>query len=150
MRLLILGATSALANEAAKLFAKDGAELVLVARSAEKLTAVKDDLLVRGAKQIEAIQTDLSDLAGHAELVEAVLKPFGGLDAVLIAYGTLGEQKQDELSVEETLREFNNNATSTISLLTLLANVFEPQKSGTIAVITSVAGDRGRQYNYIY
>lgn len=150
MRILILGATSALAHETAKLFAKDGAEFVLVARSPEKLNTVAGDLTVRGAKQVEALVADLSDLSGHENLIEATLKPYSGLDMVLVAYGTLGDQQLCEQSVEATLQEFANNCTSVISLLTLLANAFERQGRGCIAVISSVAGDRGRQSNYVY
>lgn len=150
MRILILGATSALAHETAKYFARDGADLVLVARSAEKLEAVRGDLQVRGAKQIELIQMDLADLTSHQGVIDASLKPFSGLDMVLIAYGTLGDQKHDELDAVATLQEFTTNATSVISLLTLLGNYFAQQKRGCIAVISSVAGDRGRQSNYIY
>jgi decaprenylphospho-beta-D-erythro-pentofuranosid-2-ulose 2-reductase len=150
MRILILGATSALAHETAKYFAKDGANFVLVARNTLKLEAVRGDLEVRSAKQVETIEADLSDLARHSEIIEATLKPYAGLDMVLIAYGTLGTQKDDQQSVDATLQEFNTNATSVISLLTLLGNYFEQQKRGCIAVISSVAGDRGRQSNYIY
>lgn len=150
MRILILGATSALAHETAKNFAKDGASFVLVARSSEKLQTVADDLKVRGAQQIETLVANLSDLTRHQEIVESALAPFSGLDMVLIAYGTLGDQKLSEQSVEVTLQEFTNNCTSVISLLTLLANYFEQQRRGCIAVISSVAGDRGRQSNYVY
>lgn len=150
MRILILGATSALAHEAAKHFARDGADFVLVARSAEKLATIKGDLSVRGAKRIEAIQADLADLSHHQEILESALQPFDGLDMVLIAYGTLGNQKHDEQSLEATLQEFAVNGASVISLLTLLGNYFEQEQRGCIAVISSVAGDRGRQSNYIY
>jgi len=150
MRILILGATSALAHETAKLFARDGADLVLVARSEHKLAAVQGDLKVRGAKEIETIVADLNDFTRHQEIIEAALKPFAGLDMALVAYGTLGDQPRCEQDVELAVQEFNNNCTSTISLLTLLANYFEPQKRGCIAVISSVAGDRGRQSNYVY
>lgn len=150
MRILILGATSALAHETAKYFAKDGASLVLVARSPEKLLAVRDDLKVRGAKEIETIEADLTDLSRHKEVLEAALKPFAGLDMVLVAYGTLGNQQLCEQDVEAVLQEFTTNATSVIALTTLLANYFEAQKRGCIAVISSVAGDRGRQSNYVY
>jgi decaprenylphospho-beta-D-erythro-pentofuranosid-2-ulose 2-reductase len=150
MRILLLGATSALAHETAKNFARDGADFVLVARSTEKLAAVKNDLKVRGAGEITTLLAELDDLTRHQEIIEAALKPFSGLDMALIAYGTLGDQKLSEQSVEETLREFTTNCTSVISLLTLLGNYFEQQRRGCIAVITSVAGDRGRQSNYVY
>lgn len=139
-----------LAHEAAKHFAKDGADLVLVARSPLKLADVQGDLCVRGAKAVETIEADLADVAHHQELIESTLKPFSGLDMVLIAYGTLGNQQQSEQDIEVALQEFNNNCTSVISLLTLLANYFEQQGQGCIAVISSVAGDRGRQSNYVY
>ncbi len=150
MRILILGATSALAYETAKYFARDEADLVLVARSPAKLLAVKNDLEVRGAKQIETILADLSDLTRHQEIIDAALKPFSGLDMVLVAYGTLGDQQRCAQSVEATLEQFATNCTSVISLLTLLANHFEQQRRGCIAVISSLAGDRGRQSNYVY
>ena len=74
----------------------------------------------------------------------------GCIDVVLIAHGTLSNQKSCELSVKETLTEIQTNALSTISLLTSIANRFEAKKSGTICVISSVAGDRGRAGNYVY
>src|SRR5437879_9689332 len=150
MRILILGASSALAHETAKLFARDGASFVLVARSSLKLDAVANDLRVRGAKEIETIEADLADFARQSEVVEAALKPFGGLDVALVAYGTLGDQQASEQDVAETLRELTTNGTSVITLVTLLANYFEGQKRGCLAVISSVAGDRGRQSNYVY
>src|SRR5690606_11893908 len=69
--------------------------------------------------------------------------------AVLIAHGTLPDQERIQDSVEDTLREIQTNALSYISLLTLLAKFFE-QQHGCIAVISSVAGDRGRRSNYVY
>ena len=149
-KILIIGATSAIAHETAKLFAWEGAELFLVGRNAAKLQAVGEDLRVRGAKRVESFLLDLSEFDRHQELVAAAITSLGSLDAVLIAHGTLPDQKAAEASVAETLREFNNNCTSVISLLTILADYFEKRKKGCIAVITSVAGDRGRQSNYIY
>ena len=150
MKVLIIGATSAIAYETAKCFAQDGADLFLVARNAEKLTSVADDLKVRGAKNVETCVLDLSVLDRHEELLSQAITTLSGLDMLLIAHGTLGDQRKCELSVAETLREFTNNCTSVISLLTLAANHFEQQKRGCIAVISSVAGDRGRQSNYVY
>jgi len=67
-----------------------------------------------------------------------------------VAYGTLSNQTTCTKNVAETIKEFTVNCTSVISLLTLLANHFEQQRKGSLAVITSVAGDRGRQSNYVY
>ncbi len=149
-KLLIAGATAALAHEAAKLFARDGAELFLVARTADKLETVKGDLTVRGAKKVETYLLDLGQLDRHQAMFDEAVKSLDGLDAILIAHGTLGDQTASQQSVSLTLQELNTNFMSAVSLATIAANYFEPRKRGTIAVIGSVAGDRGRQSNYIY
>ena len=150
MKVAIIGASSAIAYETAKCFAKDGAEMFLVGRSADKLTTVADDLRVRGSKRVEIYVLDLSELQRHQELFERSLIVLEDIDMLLIAHGTLGDQARCEQDVAETLKEFTNNCTSVISLLTIYANYFEKRRSGCIAVISSVAGDRGRKSNYIY
>src|SRR3989442_13448939 len=142
MKILIIGATSAIAHETAKFFARDGAELFLVARNNEKLEDVSNDLKVRGAKRTETFLLDLNDLDRHQEMIETAIDTFGGLDMVLISHGILGDQQLCQQSVAKTLEELTTNFTSVISLLTLLANYFEQQKRGRIAVVSSVAGDR--------
>ncbi|GAC1366036.1 MAG: SDR family oxidoreductase [Ktedonobacteraceae bacterium] len=145
---MIIGATSAIAHETAKHFAKDGAHLFLVARSAEKLAIVADDLKVWGAKSVETFVLDLNELELHEQMLEQAISTLAGLDVLLIAHGTLGDQQKCQLSVAETMRELHTNALSVISLLTIAANYVE--RRGTIAVISSVAGDRGRKSNYVY
>ena len=150
MKILIAGATSAIAHETAKFFARDGAELFLVARSADKLEDISNDLRVRGAKKAETFLLDLNDLDRHRQMIETAIETLGSLDIVLIAHGTLGDQQVCQQSVAKTLEELTTNFTSVISLLTILANYFEQQKHGCIAVVSSVAGDRGRRSNYVY
>src|SRR5579859_7831985 len=150
MRLLMIGATSAIAHETAKRFAKDGAEFFLVGRSPEKLEDVGNDLKVRGAKRIEMYALDVTCLDRHQEMIETAITALDGLDMVLIAHGTLGDQQKCQRSVAETMKEFTTNCTSVIALLTILADYFGQQKRGCIAVVSSVAGDRGRQSNYVY
>jgi decaprenylphospho-beta-D-erythro-pentofuranosid-2-ulose 2-reductase len=149
-KVLIIGATSAIAREVSKCFAADSAWLFLVGRSQEKLTVIAEDLLIRGAGKIESLALDLDNMGSHAEIVPAAINALGGLDVVLIAYGTLPNQNVCQQHVETALKEFTTNCTSAVSLLTHLANYFEKQRGGCIAVITSVAGDRGRQSNYVY
>ena len=150
MKMLLLGATSAIGHEAAKCFADEGAEFFLVGRTAQKLEAVAQDLKARGAKRVESCLLDLADLEQHQTLIDTAIATLDGLDTVLISHGTLGDQQQCQQSVEETLKEFSANCTSVISLLTILGNYFERQRHGCIAVVTSVAGDRGRRSNYVY
>jgi short-subunit dehydrogenase len=146
----VFGATSAIAGETAKRFAADRAEIVLIARDATRLDAVAADLRARGAPKVETLTADLAVLEEHAGLVDKTWNLLGGLDAVLIAHGTLGDQKESQSDVDLMLTEMRTNALSYMSLLTLLGNRFEAQGTGCIAVISSVAGDRGRASNYVY
>ncbi|MEM7030447.1 MAG: SDR family oxidoreductase [Chloroflexota bacterium] len=147
---LIIGATSAIAQETCKRFAKDGDALYLVGRNEEKLTALAKDLTVRGAKQVETQVLDLTDFAQHQPLVDNATESLSGLDTVLIAHGTLTDQDAAQTDFDLVKTELDINFTSYVSLLTIIGNQFETQKRGTIVVISSVAGDRGRQSNYVY
>ena len=147
-RILIVGATSAIATEVARAYAERGARLFLTGRNPERLAAVADDLRVRGGS-VEIVELDVLDIGSHAAVVEQAFAS-GGLDAALIAHGTLPEQAACQQGPAETVRALEVNFTATAALLTLLANRFEAQRRGTIAVIGSVAGDRGRQSNYVY
>lgn len=148
--ILIIGATSAIAEATARHFAQDGDRLFLVARNPERLSAVAADLKNRGASQVEALVLDANDTGQHAALVAQADAALEGLDTVLIAHGTLSDQNACEASYETALAELQTNCLSVISLLTHIANLFEKQRNGKIAVISSVAGDRGRQSNYVY
>ena len=149
-RILIIGATSAIAEHCARIWAARGDALHLVARNEQHVQVIASDLKVRGASEVTTYVTDLNNMDKHEELLDVADAALGGVDIVLIAHGTLSNQKSCELSVKETLAEIQTNALSTISLLTLNANKFEAKQSGTICVISSVAGDRGRASNYVY
>ena len=148
--ILIVGATSAIAEATARHFAKDGDRLYLAARNPERLAAMASDLKIRGATQVETMVLDANETTKHADLISQAETTMGGLDTILVAHGTLSDQKACEASFDETLEELQTNCLSVISLLTLVANRFEEQKHGTLVVISSVAGDRGRQSNYVY
>ena len=150
MRVLIIGATSAIAGETARAYAEDGARLFLTGRNAGKLASVRDDLRVRGAAQVETAVLDVSQIARHREVLDSAIAALGGLDVALIAHGVLPDQASSQQRVADTIEALHVNFTATIALLTELANYFEAQRSGCIAVIASVAGDRGRQSNYVY
>ena len=149
-KVLIIGATSAIAEHCARIWAAKGDALHLVARNEQRVQTIAADLKVRGASEVTTYCTDLNDMEKHDELLDKADGSLGSLDIVLVAHGTLSNQKACELSVEETLAEIHTNALSTVSLLTLIANRFEAKRNGTICVISSVAGDRGRASNYVY
>jgi len=111
---------------------------------------VASDLRVRGAASVISFAMEACDTAAHAAMLDAANNALGGLDVALIAHGSLPDQKACEASVELTLKEIETNALSVIALATRLAERFERQGGGTLAVISSVAGDRGRQSNYVY
>ena len=149
-KILIIGATSAIAEHCARLWAVRGDALFLVARNQDRLNTIAMDLRVRGAGNVSTYQLDLNEITGQQAMQDAADEALGGVDTVLIAHGTLSNQKACEQSVDETLAEIKTNALSTIALLTIIANRFEAKRNGTIAVISSVAGDRGRASNYVY
>jgi decaprenylphospho-beta-D-erythro-pentofuranosid-2-ulose 2-reductase len=149
-RILIIGATSSIAEHCARIWAARGDALHLVARNEQHVQVIASDLKVRGASEVTTYVTDLNDMDKHEELLGVADDALEGVDIVLVAHGTLSNQKLCEKSVSETLAEIQTNALSTISLLTIIANRFEAKKRGTICVISSVAGDRGRSSNYVY
>jgi decaprenylphospho-beta-D-erythro-pentofuranosid-2-ulose 2-reductase len=149
-RILIIGATSAIAESSARIFARRGEALFLVGRDAARLQAIADDLRVRGAHMVQTFPLDVAETGRYGLLLQTATEQMGGLDTALIAHGTLSDQAACQASVDLLLQEFQTNALSVMALCTLLANHFEAQRSGTIAVISSVAGDRGRRSNYVY
>lgn len=149
-KILIFGATSAIAYETAKLFAKDGASLYLCARDEDNLKRLSEDLTVRGAKEVAYSRFDAMDKNSTIKAIDDCLARFPDLDGVLIAYGTLPDQKLCENNIDEMNKAVEINFTSVAAILTHITPHFESKQCGTIAVISSVAGDRGRQSNYIY
>ncbi len=149
-RLLVVGATSAIAQAVSRRFAARGARLYLLARNAPLLAVQQADLEVRGAAQVRVEKFEATDIAGQAGLVSLAFAAWGGFDAVLVAFGDLPDQKSSEASVDQMLASFDTNARSTLALLTSLTNALEQQSSGALAVISSVAGARGRASNYVY
>jgi decaprenylphospho-beta-D-erythro-pentofuranosid-2-ulose 2-reductase len=146
MKAVILGATSAIAHELSRIYAAEGATLFLVARNAAKLEGVANDLRVRGA----TVETLVADLADRSRDEEIVHRAGTGIDVVLLAHGVYPEQRAVDRDARAQAENFDVNATSFIALAAHFANVLETAKQGTLAVIGSVAGDRGRRTNYTY
>ena len=123
---------------------------MLVARNADRLTAVAQDLMTRGALAVDTWVMDLDDTAAHLEMLASAAERLGRIDLALIAHGVLGDQQAAEADFEVAAAILHTNFVSTVSLLTWLGNYFRAQSAGTLAVISSVAGDRGRKSNYVY
>lgn len=148
--ILIVGATSAIATACARLWASEQASFFLVARNEEKLEQVAADLQARGASLVQTYSLDMNEMAKHQDMLANAFSTMDKVDICLIAHGTLPDQNACQQDVDLALQEFSSNGLSVIALLTSLANRMEAQRSGTIAVISSVAGDRGRPSNYLY
>ena len=149
-RILVLGATSGMAEACVRLWAARGESLYLVARNAEKLAAVVADARTRGASYVDSAVADLDNTAAHPELLAHAINSIAGLDIALVAVGALGGQPAAERSFDEAGKLLHTNYVAPVSLLTWLANYCAQRHSGVLAVLSSVAGERGRKSNYVY
>lgn len=149
-RVAIFGATSDIAIAYARRCAEGGAKLVLVGRDLPGLERLAADMKVRGASEVIVRQADFAETGGLAGVAEGAWVGLGGLDVALIAYGSLPVQERLNRDPAEAEAALKLNFVSPALLANLLAERFEAARAGTIAVITSVAGDRGRQSNYSY
>ena len=137
----MLGATSAIAQAAARVWAERGAEFFLVARDAQKLEAVADDLRTRGG-QVETLVQDLNE--DQAGLIERA----GAADVMLLAQGILGDPQRRDTDPDYAELILRTNLIAPARLLTLLAPRL--QRGACIAALSSVAGDRGRAKVGVY
>jgi short-subunit dehydrogenase len=148
--MVMIGATSAIAQAVARKLTNPEARFMLVGRNKARLDAIAADLETRGAAEVSSMVLDLCDVCRHEEIIEKAKTKLGDIDLVLIAHGTLPEQRQLERSHQATLQCLQENALSVISLATLFGNYFRELGRGTLVAISSVAGERGRQSNYVY
>ncbi len=127
----------------------EGSRLFLVGRNAERLEAIAADLRVRGATEVVVHAGDLGTIDPADVTAEASTK-LGSLDVILLAYGILGDQRECERDLAAAAQMIDINFRSAALWGLAAANQLEKQHSGTLVVIGSVAGDRGRQSNYLY
>jgi short-subunit dehydrogenase len=149
-KILVLGATSGIAEATCRIWAEQGAELFLVARNAEKLAAVAADLKLRGASFVDTAVADLDDTTIHGALLAHAVNSLTGMDIAYLALGILGDQPRAEQEFDHAAQIIHTNFVAPVSLLTWLANYCVQRHSGVLAVLSSVAGDRGRKSNYVY
>lgn len=149
-KIIVLGATSTIALEVQRQLARRGWELLLVGRSIPRLTEIRADLLVRGAPKVLMYAAELSCIAEHDGVLEFASRELPDFDTVLLAYGSMHDQKIAATSIPVLLDELQTDFVSSAALLTLFAADLERRRTGCIAAISSVAGDRGRRSNYPY
>lgn len=147
---LVLGATSAIAQAVMRQLTNPQTKFFLVGRSDSRLKTIAQDLTVRGAKQVETLTIDLADVDTSEKLVKSVQAFSSVIDHVFVAYGALGNHVASIDQPAEALSILTANFTSVVGHLTALTPLLRTQRSGAITVLSSVAGDRGRQSNYFY
>lgn len=148
--ILILGVTSAIAEKVARIYALQGYNLFIVGRNRDQLEIIAADLRVRGAQSVTTLAGDLAQVNQMKPQFEELLGSIDRLDIGLIAYGTLPNQQTTQVDVDELQQAIEINGTSQLVWSSIIANKLEQQSTGTLAVISSVAGMRGRQSNYSY
>ncbi len=148
--IVIIGATSAIAEHCARLWVEQPVDLVLVGRDAARLQAVAEDLRVRSPQSaIDVRQVDFHEPSAIAALA-AGLAAQRQIDIVLVAHGNLPEQRACEQDPGAARDALQVNGVSPALFAEAFAGQLERQQHGTLAVIGSVAGDRGRKSNYVY
>ncbi len=147
---MIFGASSGIAMEFAKPLAEKKARFTLVARDEEKLRDISADLYARGASEVAVVAYNLDTLEGSYQGTAAIIQQTEAPDTVLIAHSILGDNEQ-LLSSPKSMNElYSVNVLSPIGILMALEGPMAERGKGTIAVISSVAGDRGRASNFAY
>lgn len=149
LHVLILGAGSGIAQATARLYATEGAVIGLAGRDTARLGVIADDLKARGAARVEIFTCDFLVAAPAVSLAE-MSRTLGGLDHVILAYGVLGDQAQAEHDLAAAQTIIDVNFGSAAGWVLAAADVLQQQGKGSLVVLGSVAGDRGRRSNYIY
>ncbi len=148
---LVLGATSAIGRAVAQEFAAAGHDLILAGRDPQETARSAADLRVRHGVKVVVREFDAEAFDSHARFFEfCVNEVSGGLQGVVLCHGYMAEQADAQRDFELARRMIDVNYTSAVSILNLAANYFEQRRGGFIAAVSSVAGDRGRQSNYLY
>jgi decaprenylphospho-beta-D-erythro-pentofuranosid-2-ulose 2-reductase len=149
-RVLILGATSAIAQAYARKRAIEHAAFVLAGRREDRLEAVSADLIARGAASTDTVVLDLVAIDSIDDSAQMLWSRFGDIDQVLIAYGVLGSQSDAEASTSIARSVFDTNLTSVALWILAILRQRSAAAPITIIAIGSVAGDRGRASNFVY
>jgi decaprenylphospho-beta-D-erythro-pentofuranosid-2-ulose 2-reductase len=146
---LILGATSAIARATANAFAARGDALYLASRDQDELRRIAADIRLRYGVEVHHGLFDAEETATHEAFFKSVIAAMPDLSGVVLAFGYLGDQ-QAARDFSVGAKVIASNFTGAASILSHCANYLEPLQRGFIIGISSVAGDRGRQSNYVY
>lgn len=144
---LLLGATSDMATAIARKFAQDKFDIILAGRNTKPLEEFKTDLEIRYQIKAAVVQFDAVNFSSHATFYKDL--PFNP-DITICIFGYLGDQQRSVTNWKEAENVIQSNYTGAVSILNIISEDYANKKSGVIVGISSVAGERGRQSNYIY
>ncbi len=148
---IVVGATSGMGRAIARRLAAEGYALVLAGRDLVALSALATDIQVRFDTKVETRVFEALAFETHAQFMADCVETFGGcVRGLVLCHGQMAEQHDAAADFALARRMIEVNYLSSVSLLNLAAEYFETEEQGFIAVITSVAGDRGRESNYLY
>lgn len=148
---LVIGATSGIGRALCHRLAREGQRLVIAGRNREELERITSDLRLRYGTEVDCESFDALDFDSHPGFLNRCLDHLGGqIDGAVICHGYSPNAGDSQREFAVARRTLDVNFNSVVSLLTPIANHMEARGSGWIAVISSVAGDRGRQSNYVY
>jgi short-subunit dehydrogenase len=150
MRIVVIGGTSVIAQECCKVWLSNGLEeLILTGRDQIGLSRIASDIRVRHPQA-----TVITSAFDHLDpiLIREFVSDFSKkpVDLILIAHGSLTSQPRASVEIDYLWNELKVNISSPIAFMQLWANVLERQEFGHLAIIGSVAGDRGRAVNHAY
>ena len=144
---LLLGATSDMGLALAESYAQLGFTVQLAGRNLEQLNTIKSDLTIRYEIDVQAYAFDACNFESHTSFYNSLtIKP----DIAICIFGYLGDQEKAQDNWDESKLIIESNYTGACSVLNIISNDMVSKKSGTIVGISSVAGERGRQSNYMY
>lgn len=147
-RTLVLGATSTIARSIVRQLGARGHDLTLAARDAKELDAVATDAAIRYGVETTTVPFDAVD-EGHVATLEAALKDHP-IDAAIACFGRLGDQERARHEAELARGIIQVSLTGLVSTLTPIADHLADRRQGSITVLSSMAGERGRASNYPY
>jgi short-subunit dehydrogenase len=144
---LLLGANSDMAISVARKYAQQGFEIILASRNQEALLPLVEDIKIRYKVPAKMVVFDALDFTGHKTFYQQLgISP----DITVCVFGYLGEQEKAVADWKESEKIIQTNYTGAVSILNIIAEDYASKKKGVIVGISSVAGERGRQSNYIY
>lgn len=150
-RVLVLGAGSDIASAAARRLARGGARaFVLAGRKPDRFDALARELRALGAERAVTRDFDALDTDAHEAFVDDIFDACGDVDLALLAFGVHGERDEAQLEHDGAIDVVATNYLGAVSVLLPIAGRMRAQGHGTIAVLSSVAGERGRKKNFVY